>query len=148
MTKPAASLTLFLLLLGTAAAAPATVTAPAPTALPEVGSSLLRLAGALAFVLAVFFGGVWLFKNWQRLTLNKGRTPKLNVMEVRPLGNRHALYVVAYEDQRLLLSSSPAGVSFLSHLPAGTPEEKTEASPAAIVPIPFAATLHQLLAHR
>lgn len=118
---------------------------PVATPLPDVGLSVLRLFGALAIVLAVFFGGVWLFRNWQRLVVQNGRAPKLNVMEVRPLGNRHALYVVAYEDQRMLLSSGPAGVTFLSHLPPG---EAGAAQPEAtpnVTTIPFAQTLHQLL---
>src|SRR3954466_6384829 len=65
--------------------------------LPDVGASLVRVFAALAFVLAIFLGGVWLFRNWQRLTVQRGRAPKLNVVEVRSLGGRHALYVVAYE---------------------------------------------------
>jgi flagellar biogenesis protein FliO len=92
---------------------------PAVTPLPDMGLSLLRVSGALAFVLAVFFGGVWLFRNWHRFTSARGRTPKLSVLEVRPLGNRHALYVVGYEEQRLLLSASPAGVTLLTQLPPG-----------------------------
>jgi flagellar biogenesis protein FliO len=116
-------------------------------ALPDVSFSVLRLFGALALVLAIFLGGAWLFRNWQRIVLQKGRAPKLNVMEVRPLGNRHALYVIAYENQRMLLSSSPAGVSFLSHLPSvETGREEPEPAPSGTA-MPFAQTLQQLL-HR
>ncbi len=91
----------------------------------EIGFSLLRLGAAFALVLALFFGGVWCFRNWQRLTLQRGRPPKLNVLEVKSLGARQALYVVAYEQQRLLLASSPHGLTLVSHLPAaaaGEPE--------------------------
>lgn len=120
---------------------------PVPTAppLPDISLSVLRLFGAMALVLALFFGGVWLFRNWQRLVMHKGRPTKLNVMEMRPLGNRHALYVVAYEDQRMLISSSPTGVSFLSHLPTA---ESIEAQPEPtpnVTALPFAQTLQQLL---
>jgi flagellar biogenesis protein FliO len=89
-------------------------------ALPDAGVSLLRVAGALALVIGIFLGGVWLFKNWQRLALQQGGGPKLKVLETRPLGGRHAIYVLAYEQQRFLVSSSPSGVNLLSHLPAAT----------------------------
>ena len=89
---------------------------PASPPLPDVGVSLLRVFGALAIVLAVFLGGVWLFRNWQRLVIQRGRAPRLNVLEVRSLGGRHALYVVGYEQDRFLLAASPTGVNLLSHL--------------------------------
>lgn len=82
-----------------------------------MGASLLRVFGALGLVIALFLGGVWMFKNWQRLALRKGASPKLNVLEVKSLGQRQALYVVGYEQQRMLIASSPAGVTLVSHLP-------------------------------
>jgi flagellar biosynthetic protein FliO len=85
---------------------------------PDAGvSSLMRVAGALALVLGLFLGGAWLFKNWQRLSLQRGRQPKLNILETRSLGARQAIFVVAFERQRFLLATSPAGVNLLSHLP-------------------------------
>ncbi|HZL41758.1 MAG TPA: flagellar biosynthetic protein FliO [Verrucomicrobiae bacterium] len=89
------------------------------TPLPDAGLSLLRVMGALAVVLAIFLGGVWLFRNWQRLVIQRGRAPKLNVLEVRSLGGRHALYVVGYEEERFLIASSPAGVHLVSQLENG-----------------------------
>src|SRR5438067_738025 len=88
-----------------------------PSPLPEMGFSVVRVFGSMIVVLALFLGGVWLFKNWQRVAIYKGRTPKLNILEVKSLGNRHALYLVAYEQQRLLVSSSPGGINLLTHLP-------------------------------
>jgi flagellar biogenesis protein FliO len=86
---------------------------------PDVGASLLRVLGALGVVLAVFLGGIWLFRNWQRLAaLRSGRTPRLSVVESRSLGGRHALYVVGYEQERYLIAASPNGVNLLTHLPA------------------------------
>ncbi len=79
---------------------------------------MFRVVGALALVIAIFLGGVWLFRNWQRLVVQRGRAPKLNVLETRSLGGRQAIYVVAYDQERFLLSSSPNGVNLLSHLPA------------------------------
>lgn len=91
--------------------------------LPDAGVSLLRVAGALALVIGIFLGGVWLFKNWQRLALQQGRVPKLKVLETRSLGGRQAIYVLGYDQQRFLISSSPTGVSLLSHLPDAAENE-------------------------
>lgn len=89
-------------------------------------ASLFRVLAAFALVLAVFGAVIWALKNWQRLVLHKGLSPKLQVLEAKSLGHRHALYVVGYEDQRLLLAASPTGVTLLSHLPPGAVQEQTE----------------------
>ena len=112
----------------------------APSPLPDAGVSLLRVMGALALVIGIFLGCVWLFKNWQRLAVQRGRAPKLSVVESRSLGGRHAIYVVGYEQQRFLISSSPGGVSFLSHLPAAG-----ESDPAANSAPTFTQALSQVL---
>jgi flagellar biogenesis protein FliO len=112
-------------------------------ALPGVGASLMRVVGALVLVIAVFLAGVWLFKNWQRLTMRKGAVRKLNVLEVRSLGQRQAIYVIGYEQQRLLLASSSAGVTLLSHLPS------VEAEPVIDTPkLSFAEAFQQVLARK
>jgi flagellar biogenesis protein FliO len=104
------------------------------TDLPNLGVSAVRAVAALAVVLALFFAGVWVFRNGQRLTWRKTGPPKLAVLESRALGNRLALYVVGYEDQRLLIGSSPAGLNLLSPLPAApaiTVDLKTSEQPAS-----------------
>jgi flagellar biogenesis protein FliO len=93
--------------------------------LPDTGSSVLRVFGALMVVIAIFLAGVWLFRNWRRFTIGKTGAPRLNVLEIKTLGQRHALYVVGYDQQRMLLASSPAGVSLVSHLPAADETEVT-----------------------
>jgi len=103
----------------------------APSPLPDTGASFLRVMGALALVIGIFLGGVWLFKNWQRVAIQRGRAPKLSVVESRSLGGRHAIYVVGYEQQRFLISSSPGGVNFLSHLPTAGESEPAANSGAA-----------------
>jgi len=108
-----------------------------------MGSSMLRVAGALALVIAIFLGGVWLFKNWQRLAMRKGATPKLNVLEVRSLGQRQAIYVIGYEQQRILLASSSAGVTLLSHLPSVETEAVVETPKMS-----FAEAFQQVLARK
>lgn len=96
---------------------------PLTTALPDASFSVIRVFGALVLVLGLFLGGVWLFKNWQRLALQRGRPSQLQILEMKALGGKHALYVVGYQQQRLLLASSPQGVALVSHLPAAEPGE-------------------------
>ena len=116
--------------------------APIPGA-PDMVASVLRMGGALVLVIALFLGGVWLLKNWQRLALRRGAVPKLNVLEVKSLGPRQALYVVAYQQQRLLLASSPAGVTLLSHLPEAAEEQE-----APVPRVSFAEAFQQVLARK
>jgi flagellar biogenesis protein FliO len=115
-----------------------------PQSLPNAGLSFIRVIGALALVIGLFLGGVWMFRNWQRVGGQRGRAPKLNVLETRSLGGRHAIYVVGYDRERFLISSSPGGVNLLSHLATATEDET--ATPAAGSPPPsFAQALSQVL---
>jgi flagellar biogenesis protein FliO len=110
---------------------------------PDIGTSLLRVTGALALVIGIFLAGVWLLRNWQRLSIQRGRAPKLNVLEIRSLGGRQSIYVVGYEQERFLLASSPAGVNFLTHLPAAGNEGESAAETKP--QIPFSQALAQVL---
>jgi flagellar biogenesis protein FliO len=112
--------------------------------LPDAGLSLLRVFGALALVIGVFLGGAWLIKNWQRLATQRGRAPKLNILETRSLGGRHSVSVIGYEQERFLIATSPNGVNLLSHLPNAVEGEAaaTEKNPP---PPSFAQALAQVL---
>jgi flagellar biogenesis protein FliO len=113
--------------------------------LSGVGTSVIRVLGALAVTLSVFFAGVWLFRNWQRLVARPGRTPALQLLECRALGGRQSLWVVAYEGQRMLLASSPSGISLIAHLPAA------EVSDLPNLPAPsidFASAFQQVLGRK
>lgn len=102
---------------------------PAPSiALPDAGFSVLRVFGALTVVIGLFLAGVWIFRNWHRMSAQRGPN-QLRILESRSLGGRHALHVVGYQDQRLLLSSSPQGVSLVSHLPHAEPTAAASAGP-------------------
>lgn len=107
--------------------------------LPSLGYSVMRLLGSLVLVLAIFLGGVWAFRNWQRLALQRGRPSRLRILEMKSLGNRQALFLVACDQQRMLLGSSPAGVQLVAHLPEADPEAPQIAQPA------FAQNLQQAL---
>lgn len=140
---PGLVLTLTWLLSGGAAFGQGTNLVSLSSSLPETGFSVLRVFGSLVLVLALFLGGVWVYRNWQRLAVKQGRAPKLNVLEVKSLGNRQALYVVGYEQQRLLVAAAPSGVTLLTHLP--------EAEPGVETPTPaptFAQSLQQVLGAR
>lgn len=115
---------------------------PALPGSTAVAFSLFRVLGALAIVLAVFFGGVWLFRNWQRTAIAKGHAPKLNILETKSLGQRHAIYVIGYEQQRLLIAASPAGVTMLTTLPTAS-VNATEEVPTGKTP--FSDALRQAL---
>ena len=93
--------------------------------LPDAGVSMIRVIGALVLVIGIFLGGVWFFKNWQRLAIHRGHAPKLNVLETRSLGGRQAIFVVGYDRERFLISSSPNGVNLISHLPGAAEDEAT-----------------------
>jgi flagellar biogenesis protein FliO len=106
---------------------------PAVVPAPDWGASLFRLAGAFVLVVGVFLGGAWLFRNWQRVMTPRGMSPKLQILEVKSLGQRHALYVVGYEQQRLLLAASPTGVNLLTALPPASGPEAKPAAPGSFV---------------
>ena len=120
--------------------AQATNLPPSLSAASDLGFSALRMLGSLVFVLALFLAGVWCFRNWQRLTAPRGPGARLNILEVKSLGHRQALYVVAYEQQRLLLASAPAGITLVTHLPEAEPGELPQVVPS------FTETLRHVLA--
>jgi flagellar biogenesis protein FliO len=110
--------------------------------LPDASFSVLRVFGSLVLVIALFLCGVWLFRNWQRLATRNGLSPRLNILESKSMGHRHSIFVVGYDDQRFLVSSSPSGVQMLTPLPDAEPGEATETRPMPN----FAAALQKVLA--
>lgn len=131
---------LALALASASAAAPLSNLPPVSPPLPDASFSVIRVFGALVLVLGLFLAGVWLFRNWQRLALRRGKPSQLQILEMKALGGRHALYVVGYQQQRLLLASSPAGVALVSHLPAA---DASEVEPAKLSSENFVQVLQQ-----
>jgi flagellar protein FliO/FliZ len=115
-----------------------------PIAAPSAGVSLLRMFGSLLFVVALFFGGAWLFRNLHRFRGQTGPQRKLQVLEARSLGVRQSIYVVGFEQQRLLIGSTPQGLTLLTHLPDGTAPAEGD----RIVPAPFGEALMQALGRK
>jgi flagellar protein FliO/FliZ len=102
------------------------------------------MLGSLALVIALFFAGVWVFRNMHRLNTRRGVQRKLQVLEGKSLGPRQAVYLVAYEQQRLLLGATPQGITLLTHLPEGPVEPESE----RIVPVSFGEALMQALGRK
>jgi flagellar biogenesis protein FliO len=125
-------------LAGALAAAEAVPPAQAP-AVPELGASVLRVLGALVFVLGLFFVGLWLARNGQRFAWRRGRSPRLNVFEARSLGGRQTLYVVGYQEQRFLIGAAPHGLTLIATLPSDPGTVADTVAP------PFAETLRAVL---
>ena len=113
-------------------------------AVPSMGVAIFRMVGSLAIVIALFFGGAWLFRNMHRFK-NKGMNErKLQVIEGKSIGPRQAIYVVAYEEQRLLIGSTAQGITLLTHLPEGAAQPAGE----RIVPVSFGEALMQALGRK
>ena len=78
--------------------------------------------------------------------MQRGHEPQLQVLETRSLGHRHLLYVVGYQQQRLLLAASPAGITLVSHLPPGdAPEVAAEPASANVTSPNFVHALQQAI---
>jgi flagellar biogenesis protein FliO len=128
------------------------LTSPSP--LPDVGVSLLRVAGAMAVVLGLFFAGVWCFRNWQRLTVRRHGASALQILEVKGLANRQALYLVSCDNERLLIGASAAGLNTLCHLPAAkacetvSPDSSDTELCAVSPPGSFSRTLQAVLGRK
>lgn len=117
------------------------LTAPAT---PSLLGPLVRMFGAVALVLGLLFGVQWWLRQNRRSGLGRNPANHLNVLEVKSLGHRHVLYVVGYEQQRLLVATSPAGVSLLTTLPEATVEAGTPPAPV----VSFADALMQVVGRR
>ena len=99
---------------GNALATPAPLRAspPAP-GLEELG----RLLGYITLLAALAGAAIYLIKFG--LPLRRGRSKeerKLQVLEMRPLGNRQFLIVVGYEETRMLLGVTPGKIDYLCPL--------------------------------
>lgn len=138
-----------LLALATPAFALAEPLAPV-SAPPSILASAVRMLGALFIVLSVVLMGAWAFKNKERLAGGRIKQSKLQVLESKSLGARHSICVVGYENQRLLISTSPTGVSMLTHLPEASREEvAAAAAPTATISRPsFTDAFRQALTDR
>jgi flagellar biogenesis protein FliO len=133
------------LLVWTLTVAPVLAADHPTTTMPSVTVSVFRMIGALALVIAIFFAGAWLFKNGVRFRGVGSAERKLQVLEAKSLGPRQAVYVVGYEQQRMLIGSTANGLSLITHLPDGAPMEPGN---ERIVPVSFGEALMQALGRK
>jgi flagellar biosynthetic protein FliO len=124
-----------------AATAPTNSLALEVTPPPGLGLSFLRLLGALALVLALFFAALWAMRRWRGFPM-AGRDAALRIVETRSIGPRNSLLVVGYHRQRFLLGVSPAGIHLVSALP------EADAAEAAPPPPSFGEALRQVLTQK
>jgi flagellar protein FliO/FliZ len=120
------------------------------SAVPSMGAAVFRMVGSLAVVIALFFAAAWLFRNMHRFKGAGTSQRKLQVLEAKSLGPRQAVYVVAYEQQRLLIGASAQGLTLLTHLPEGAPQAQiaSQSDAQRIVPVSFGEALMQALGRK
>ncbi|MEY3547224.1 MAG: hypothetical protein RLZZ313_1586, partial [Verrucomicrobiota bacterium] len=67
--------------------------------LSSTAGTLGRMLGALALVFAVLIGALWIYRHWQQFLLQRTPVSGLRVVDVKSLGQRLSVYVVAYRHQ-------------------------------------------------
>lgn len=140
----AVALLLFTMSVSFGADAPALTPLTPPS---SFGMAMVRMVGSLALVVALFFAGAWVFRNLHRFRSSTLPERKLQILEAKSLGARQAIYVVAFEQQRLLIGSTSQGLTLLTHLPDGAPQETTERTQRTAA-VPFGEALLQALGRK
>ena len=117
------------------------------SSMPSMGAAVFRMIGSLALVIALFFAAAWIFRNMHRFKAAGANQRKLQVLEGKSLGPRQAVYVVAYEQQRLLIGASAQGLTLLTHLPEGELQAQPQGT-ERILPVSFGEALLQALGRK
>lgn len=115
---------------------------------PDLGAavgSLGRLMGSLALVFAVMLGALWIYRHWQRLIQKRQPDTGLRVIDVKNLGQRMAVYVIAYRHQHFLIGGSPNGLSLLSPLESTPSDPDDESEGSSPTPAPPADSFRNAL---
>ena len=112
---------------------------------PVSGPSFAPMGYALAFVLALIAGAVWLLRRSGLAPLARN-SQILSVAGQLPLGPRERVVVVEIEGRWLVVGISPSGMTRLASMPKGTSVRPGAMSPepGLQVPAPFAALVERL----
>ena len=83
----------------------------------------------------MLIGALWIYRHWQQFLLQRTPVSGLRIVDVKSLGQRLSVYVVAYRHQQFLIGGSPNGLSLLSPLDAdpsvlGNPSPSDPGPPA------------------
>ena len=108
------------------------------------GLSALRVFGALLFVLSLFIGSVWVFKRFQNIMIIQGKVRQMHILEVKHLGPKHAIFIVACGKERYLVGTSPQNIAQLAQLPSGETISQETMAPT----LSFADTLRNILSRK
>jgi flagellar biogenesis protein FliO len=96
-----------------------------PSPAPAVGKIGLSLVFYPVVLLVLAAGAFYLMRSgWSSRFLRKNAPRKLQVPEIRSLGNRQFLVIAEYEATRLLLGVSPGRIDLLCHLGREALEEE------------------------
>jgi len=71
--------------------------------------SWLRMMGAFIIVLAIFFGGVTLFKKYGNILQHTSKQGLLQVLEVKRLDQKNALHLIVCQGEHFLVTSGQGG---------------------------------------
>lgn len=90
------------------------------------------MCGSLAIVFGLLFFVIWGLKKWQGLGFQRisGSSANLRIVESKSIGARQSLLVVAYKQERMLVASTPQGISLVSRLPEAPDAEIIEMPPS------------------
>jgi flagellar biosynthetic protein FliO len=113
-------------------------------AVPELSSeiwpSLIKLVGALALILVIIYGSVWLLKRF-----SLGKTPGggelISIVDRRFLAPKQALYLIKVGGKHVLVGSSEAGLTAITTVG----EEDLAAKPSAAGNAPAESTFNRVL---
>jgi flagellar biogenesis protein FliO len=83
---------------------------------PSSGPALLSMLGSLVFVLAIFFGLIWLLRRGMPKGTRVVPSEVIEVLGRAPLVGRQQMHVVRFGNKLLLVSLSPGGAETLSEI--------------------------------
>lgn len=107
-----------------------TATVAAPQAMPQAGSSLMQVSGALAVIILLILLAGWLAKRFG-FSAKSGLSKEVKLRSSVSLGTRERIVVVEVEDVRLVLGVTASQITHLHTLPPAPVETAATPTPPA-----------------